>query len=132
VLNDSEPDALKQDRMGAIMDVMDVTSPPGFDEPSEVEGKRKIRELPLDGLEGGELKVSPEELGAFLRHVSNAPIREIEKLINQLQKLRTRLQDASNRIQGDIVDYAELSQQTMQLTSIIVDSVTKLPPSTRP
>jgi flagellar biosynthesis chaperone FliJ len=63
-----------------------------------------------------------------LRRMSDASISEVEHLINQLQKLRTRLQNASNRIQTDISEYGELSQQTMQLTSIIVDSVRKLPP----
>jgi hypothetical protein len=43
-------------------------------------------------------------------------------------RLRTQLKNAGVRIQGDIAGYAELSQQTMQLTSIIVDGVRKLPP----
>jgi flagellar biosynthesis chaperone FliJ len=66
-----------------------------------------------------------------LRRLSDAPIREIESLINQLQKLRTQLQNAGNRIQRDIAEYTELSQQTMQLTSIISDSVKKLPDTYR-
>jgi len=112
---------------------MNVTNPLGSDEiekSSGVEVRRNIRELARDQVERGDLKVSAEELAALLRRVSDAPIREIEMLINQLQKLRTRLQNASNRIQGDIAEYTELSQQTMQLTSIIVDSVRKLPPGT--
>ena len=80
-----------------------------------------------DQVDRGDLKESTAELAALLRHMSDASIREVEQLINQLQKLRTRLQNASNRIQADIADYTELSQQTMQLTSIIVDSVSKLP-----
>jgi hypothetical protein len=62
--------------------------------------------------------------------LSDAPIREIESLINQLQKLRTQLENAGNRIQRDIAEYTVLSQQTMQLTSIISDSVKKLPDGT--
>jgi hypothetical protein len=46
---------------------------------------------------------------------------------NQLQELRTQLQNAGNRIQRDIAQYTELSQQTMQLTAIIPDGVKKLP-----
>ena len=75
----------------------------------------------------GDVKTSAEELAALLRRVSEASTREIEELINQLQKLRTQLRTTGDRIQKDIAEYAELSQQTMQLTSIIVDSVTKLP-----
>jgi len=67
------------------------------------------------------------DVKTLLRRVSEAPTREIEKLINQLQRLRTQLQNAGNRIQRDIAQYTELSQQTMQLTEIISDSVKKLP-----
>jgi len=74
--------------------------------------------------------VNAEELAASLRRVSEAPTREIEKLINQLQRLRTQLENAGNRIQRDISQYAELSQQAMQLTAIISDSVKKLPGDT--
>ena len=50
----------------------------------------------------GDVKTSAEELAALLSRVSEAPTREIEKLINQLQRLRTQLQNAGNRIQRDI------------------------------
>jgi hypothetical protein len=78
----------------------------------------------------GDVKTSAEELAALLSRVSEAPRREIEKLINQLQRLRTQLQNAGNRIQRDIAQYTELSQQTTQLTAIISDSVKKLPDGT--
>jgi hypothetical protein len=110
---------------------MNVTNPLGSDEiekSSEVEVRRNIRER--DQVKRVDLKVSAEELAALLRRLSDAPIREVESLINQLQKLRTHLKNAGNRIQGDIAEYAELSQQTMQLTSIIVDTVRKLPSGT--
>ena len=79
---------------------------------------------------GGDVKTSAEELAALLSQVSEAPTREIEKLINQLQRLRTQLQNAGNRIQRDIAQYTELSQQTTLLTAIISDSVKKLPDGT--
>jgi hypothetical protein len=41
--------------------------------------------------------------------------------------LRKKLQTDGTRIQRDIAEYAELSHQLMQLTSIIADSVKKLP-----
>ena len=92
---------------------------------------KESSEVALDQAESGDVKASAEELAALLRQVSSeAPTREIEKLINQLQKLRTQLQNASNRIQRDIAEYAELSRQIMQLTDIISDSVKKLPDGT--
>jgi molecular chaperone GrpE (heat shock protein) len=92
---------------------------------------KESSEVARDQAESGDVKASAEELAALLRQVSEAPTREIEKLINQLQKLRTQLQNASNRIQRDIAEYAELSRQIMQLTDIISDSVKKLSPGTR-
>jgi predicted transcriptional regulator len=89
--------------------------------------RKESSEVARDQAESGDVKTSPEGLAALLRQVSEAPTREIEKLINQLQELRTQLQNAGNRIQRDIAQYTELSQQTMQLTAIISDGVKKLP-----
>jgi TolA-binding protein len=77
--------------------------------------------------ENGGVKTSAEELTALLRRVSESSAREVEELIDQLQNLRRQLQNAGDRIQRDIAQYTELSQQTMQLTAIISDSVKKLP-----
>jgi hypothetical protein len=52
---------------------------------------------------------------------------EIADLISELQTLRKKLQTGGDRIQRDIAEHAELSQQVMQLTTIISDSVKKLP-----
>jgi hypothetical protein len=95
-----------------------------------IEGKQSS-EPARDQLESGDVKTSAEEFAGLFRRVSAAPAREIEKLTNQLQKLRTQLESAGNRIQRDIAQYTELSQQTMQLTAIISDSVKKLPDGTR-
>jgi molecular chaperone GrpE (heat shock protein) len=91
-----------------------------------IEGK-KSSETARGQAESADVKTSAEELAALLRRVSEAPTREIEKLINRLQRLRTQLENAGNRIQRDIAQYTELSQQTMQLTAIISDGVKKLP-----
>jgi len=95
-----------------------------------IESKHSPEVAPRGQDESGDVKTSGEELAALLRPVSEAPTREIEKLINQLQRLRTQLQTAGNRIQRDIAQYTELSHQTMRLTAIISDSVKKLPDGT--
>jgi TolA-binding protein len=77
--------------------------------------------------ESGDVKTSADDLAALLRRVSESSTREVEELISQLQDLRRQLQNAGDRIQRDIAQYTELSQQTMQLTAIISDSVKKLP-----
>ena len=94
-----------------------------------VESKH-LSDVARDQAESGDVNRVAEELAALLSRVSQAPTREIEKLINQLQRLRTQLQNAGDRIERDIAQYTELSQQTMQLTAIISDSVKKLPDGT--
>jgi hypothetical protein len=96
-----------------------------------IESKHSSKAARRDQAESGDVKTSAEELAALFHRVSEAPAREIEKLTNQLQKLRTQLESAGNRIQRDIAQYTELSEQTMQLTAIIFDGVKKLPDGTR-
>ena len=83
-----------------------------------------------DQAESGDVKTSADDLAALLHQLSDVSTHEIEKLIDALQALRTQLQNAGNRIQRDIAEYAELSQQITQLTAIISDSVKKLPHGT--
>jgi hypothetical protein len=77
--------------------------------------------------ESGNGEVSAENLSGLLRRISKASIGEIDSLISELQTLRRKLQTDGERIQSDIAKYTELSQQVMQLTAIITDSVKKLP-----
>jgi hypothetical protein len=63
----------------------------------------------------------------LLRQVTERSTREIENLIDELQKLRKKLLTEGNHIQGDIAKYAELSQGVKQLTTIVSDSVKNLP-----
>ena len=70
---------------------------------------------------------SAENLGNLLRQVSKTSMDEIDNLISEFQTLRRKLQTDGDRIQRDITKYAELSQQVMQLTTIISESVKKLP-----
>jgi len=79
------------------------------------------------GQMNGDIKRSAEKLAALFRGVSEASTGEIEKLVTQLQRLRTQLETAGNSIERDIAEYTELSQQSMQLTAIITDSVKNLP-----
>jgi hypothetical protein len=72
-------------------------------------------------------ELSTQNLGNLLRQLTNPPMGEIANLISELQTLRKKLQTDGDRIQRDIAEHAELSQQVMQLTTIISDSVKKLP-----
>jgi hypothetical protein len=68
-------------------------------------------------------------LGALLRRVSGTSTREIDTLIGDLRNLREKLRSDGDRIHRDIVEYAALSQQVMQLSKIISESVKRLPES---
>ena len=89
-----------------------------------------LGKLARDHPESGDVKTSADDLAALLHRLSDISTHEIEKLIDALQALRNQLQNAGNRIQRDIAEYAELSRQIMQLTTIISDSVKKLPRGT--
>jgi hypothetical protein len=72
-------------------------------------------------------ELSAQYLGNLLRQLTHPPMGEIASLISELQTLREKLQTDGDRIQRDIAEHAGLSQQVMQLTTIISDSVKKLP-----
>lgn len=77
--------------------------------------------------EGSDAETSTDNLAALLRRVAEASTREVDSLIGDLQTLRRKLSADGNRIQREIAEYAELSQQVTQLTNIISESVKKLP-----
>lgn len=74
-------------------------------------------------------EASANNLGSLLRRVSGSSTREIDDLIGALQTLREKLLADGDRVQRDIIQYAELSQSVMQLSKIISESVKKLPGS---
>jgi hypothetical protein len=77
--------------------------------------------------EGADAEISTENLAGLLRRVAEGSTREVDNLISDLQALRRKLNSDGNRIQREITEYSELSQQVMQLTNIISESVKKLP-----
>jgi DNA anti-recombination protein RmuC len=77
--------------------------------------------------ESSDAEMSDQHLGTLLRQVSKTSIDKIDSLIVELKTLHKKLQTDGDRIQRDIAEHAELSQQVMQLTKIISDSVKKLP-----
>jgi len=48
---------------------------------------------------------------------------EIDRLIDDLSKLRRRLEDEGNRVQRDLADHSAFSQSVIQLTKIVSDSM---------
>ena len=65
-------------------------------------------------------------LGDLLDQVSKGSVGEVDGLIGELRQLRAKLQADGDRIKRDIEQYETLSQQVMQLTKIISDSLATL------
>jgi glutamyl/glutaminyl-tRNA synthetase len=62
-------------------------------------------------------------IGSLLQRVAGTSVREIDKLIVELQTLRDMLQNEGARVQREIVEFASLSQGAMQSTRIITESL---------
>jgi dsDNA-specific endonuclease/ATPase MutS2 len=60
----------------------------------------------------------------LLRQVSLQSTREVDRLIDDLRRLREKLEEQGNRVQRDIVEYASLSQSVVQLTKIVSEGMT--------
>ena len=67
------------------------------------------------------------EVENSVHRLSEASRREIECLVGELMTLHKKLLTDGDRIQREIEEYHALSQQVMQLTGIISDSVRNLP-----
>jgi hypothetical protein len=65
-------------------------------------------------------------LADLLDQVSKNSVVEVDGLIGELRRLRAKLEADGARIKRDIQEYEALSQQVMQLTNIISDSVASI------
>jgi len=68
-----------------------------------------------------------ENLSDLLGRVSKNSTGEINSLIGEFERLKGKLQTDGERIRHEIEQYNALSQQVMQLTKIISESVEKFP-----
>ncbi len=62
-------------------------------------------------------------LSSLLQRVAGASVQNIDDVILELQILRQRLDNEGARMQREIVEYATLSQATLQSTKIIAESL---------
>jgi hypothetical protein len=75
------------------------------------------------GSDGGEM---PANFGEVLDQVSKNSTGEIDSLIGEFQRLRGALQTDGERLKREIEEYRTLSQQVIQLTKTLSDSVEKV------
>ena len=71
-------------------------------------------------------QMSGENLSDLLGRVSKNSTGEVDSLIGEFERLRGTLQTDGERIQREIEQYNALSQQVMQLTKAISESVEKV------
>jgi methyl-accepting chemotaxis protein len=76
--------------------------------------------------ESNDDQMPTENLSDLLGRVSKNSTGEIDSLIGEFGRLRGKLQTDSERLQREIEEYAALSQQVMQLTKTISESVEKV------
>jgi hypothetical protein len=69
-------------------------------------------------------EVVANNISSLLQRVSGSSVQEIDRLIGELQTLRERLHNEGERVQREIIQYANLSQAAMQSTKIIAESLT--------
>ncbi len=100
------------------------------DKPSETQVEGEIRDFVRRDI--ATLRRQPESdsemvasnIGTLLARVSGTSVKEIDKLIVELQTLREMLHNEGARVQREIVEYATLSHAAMQSTRIIAESLT--------
>jgi hypothetical protein len=72
-----------------------------------------------------ESEMVANNIGSLLQRVAGTSVKEIDKLIIELQTLRDMLASEGARVQREIVEYATLSQAAMASTRIITESLTQ-------
>lgn len=71
-----------------------------------------------------------DNLSSLIERVSGATIVEIDRLIAELQKIRSLLQSEGDRVRREITGYAGLSQSAVSTMKVITDTLGQLRPST--
>jgi methyl-accepting chemotaxis protein len=85
---------------------------------------RKLTRAPAGESDDGEMPA--ENLSALLGRVSENSTSQIDDLVGDFGRLREKLRTDGERIQREIEEYSRLSQQVMQLTKTISESIEKV------
>jgi hypothetical protein len=103
-----------------------------INKPLEIDFSENIHRLKSAGeaphqVGDSDSETAGEGAGTLMDRLSETPKREIEGLVGRLMKLHKKLQTDGERIQHEIERYTELNRCVLQLTTIVADSVGKLP-----
>jgi hypothetical protein len=73
-------------------------------------------------------QVESDNLNSLLERVSGATVAEIDRLIAELQNIRSLLHSEGERVRREITGYAGLSQSAVATMKVINDTLTQLRP----
>ena len=73
----------------------------------------------------GDSELFANNIMTLLQSVAGSSLRDIDRLITELQIVRELLQKQGARVQRDIAEYAHLSQSSMQSTKIIAEGLAR-------
>jgi hypothetical protein len=69
-------------------------------------------------------------LNAIVQRVAGSSVEEIDNLIGQLERLREHLRNEGQRVQREVMAYAQMSHAAMRSTQIIAESMAHFKQST--
>ena len=105
---------------------------------SDKAAESSVRDLPQQQNAAlSRLTDKSEQIFSLMGRVTLESTLEIDRLIDDLSKLRRKLEDEGNRVQRDLADHASFSQSVIQLTKIVSDNMAHVkrdssPPSHKP
>ena len=82
-----------------------------------------MRRQPDAQAEGG-----AENLSSLIERVSAATVIEIDRVIAELQNIRSLLHSEGDRVRREITGYAGLSQSAVSTMKVIADTISQLKP----
>jgi hypothetical protein len=112
----------------------DSTEPQAETQIEEMEGD--IREFvrkdfaSLRRLTDSGSEVFVNNLNSIVQRVAGSSVKEIDNLIDQLERLREHLHNEGQRVQREVVAYAQMSHAAMRSTQIIAESMAHFKQST--
>jgi hypothetical protein len=102
------------------------------DQPAETEVEGEIREfVRRDVVTNRERQPESQSemagsINSVLQRATATSVQEIDRLITEMQTLRDTLHSEATRVQGEVFQYATLTQAALQSTKIIAESLTQL------
>jgi hypothetical protein len=118
---DEKPAAAGSEFEGEIREFVRRDVAPNRETAPAAATTRRSPPMPGTPEAGGDLAAS--NINSLIQRVSGTSVQEIDKLIAELQGLRNYLQAEGERVQREIMNYAQLSQATTNSTKVIAESM---------